>query len=190
MAPAAPKLPSYADIEALPPHVNGEIVAGVLYATPRPAAVHLLTQSRAQSDIDQRFGRSGGGWWILHEPELHLGDDVLIPDIGGWRVETMPEFPNTAAISVVPDWACEVLSPSTWKLDRGPKLDAYRRHGVGHVWMVHPIGQTVEVLRNAPDGWYLDGTFIGECTATIPPFFEAEFDIGQWWAPGTGDPAE
>ena len=30
-----------------------------------------------------------GGWWIWHEPELHFGDDVLVPDVTGWRRERM-----------------------------------------------------------------------------------------------------
>ena len=77
---------TYADLEALPPHLVGELVAGRLIASPRPSPRH----ARASSDLGGlltppfRFGRGGpGGWWILDEPELHLGQDVLVPDLAG-----------------------------------------------------------------------------------------------------------
>lgn len=36
-------------------------------------------------------GRGGpGGWIILDEPELHLSEDVLLPDLAGWHRERMP----------------------------------------------------------------------------------------------------
>ena len=77
---------TYADLEALPPHLVGELVAGRLIASPRPSPRH----ARASSDLGGlltppfRFGRGGpDGWWILDEPELHLGQDVLVPDLAG-----------------------------------------------------------------------------------------------------------
>ena len=33
---------------------------------------------------------SPGGWWLLFEPELHLGNDILVPDLAGWRREHLP----------------------------------------------------------------------------------------------------
>jgi len=39
-------------------------------------------------------GRGGpGGWIILIEPELHLGRDVIAPDVAGWRRERMRKLP-------------------------------------------------------------------------------------------------
>lgn len=49
-------------------------------------------------------GRGGpGGWVILDESELHLGDDVLVSDLAGWRRERMPEMPATAFTTMAPD---------------------------------------------------------------------------------------
>src|SRR6476646_4505786 len=107
---------TYADIEALPPNQVGEIVRGVLYANPRPASPHAAAASAVGEELGPPFkrGRGGpGGWVILDEPELHLGEDVLVPDLAGWRRERMPELPRAAFFTLAPDWACEVLSPST-----------------------------------------------------------------------------
>ena len=93
-------------------------------------------------------GRNGpGGWVLLDEPELHFGDDVLVPDIAGWRRERMPALPSTAYFALAPDWLCEVLSPSTETIDRTLKLAIYAAQGVGHVWLVNPLLETLEVLR-------------------------------------------
>jgi Uma2 family endonuclease len=77
-----------------------------------------------------------GGWLILFEPELHLGQDVLVLDLAGWRRERMLEMPDTVGFTVPPDWVCEVLSPSTTVLDRGRKMAVYARESERHVWLV------------------------------------------------------
>src|SRR4051812_38700501 len=93
---------TYADLEALPPHVVGEIIAGELHVSPRPAAPHAMAASRLGGELMSPFdrGRDGpGGWIILDEPELHFGEDVLVPDLAGWRRERMPQPPRTAAFT-------------------------------------------------------------------------------------------
>lgn len=50
-------------------------------------------------------------WKRGYTPVLH--GNALIPDLAGWRRESMPELPNTAAFELAPDWLCEVLSPGT-----------------------------------------------------------------------------
>lgn len=76
---------------------------------------------------------------MLREPELHLGPDVFVPDLAGWRRERMPEVPVDLPYFVLPpDWACEVLSPSTAAFDRGRKLFSYAREEVRHVWIIEP----------------------------------------------------
>ena len=115
----------YEDLVALPDNLVAEIVDGELHATPRPAFPH----ARAYSVLGRRIGGpyddgvgGPGGWWIIDEPELHLGPDVLVPDLAGWRRSRMPVSPTTAYVSLSPDWICEILSPSTAQLDRAKKL--------------------------------------------------------------------
>ncbi|MEI8256915.1 MAG: Uma2 family endonuclease [Deltaproteobacteria bacterium] len=176
---------TYDDLVKLPAGKVGEIVAGELFASPRPAAPHAAATSALGVDIGGPFwkGRGGpGGWVILFEPELHLGEDVLVPDIGGWRRERMPEIPDVAAFTLVPDWVCEVLSPSTARLDRVLKTPAYGTQGVRHVWLVDPIAQTLEVLRLEQGRYVLLLTAATDQKVRAEPFDAIELDLAGWWA--------
>ena len=118
--PEARPQATYQDVLDAPPHEVAEIVDGLLCTNPRPAAPHALASSLLGYYLMGPFqvGQGGpGGWWIIDEPELHLGDDVLVPDIAGWRRARMPIYPETAYVALSPDWVCEILSPSTRKLD-------------------------------------------------------------------------
>src|SRR5437667_6517507 len=127
---------TYADLLEVPEHLVAEIIDGELITSPRPASPHALAASAIGSVLFDRFnqppgsGDAPGGWWILYEPELHFGEDVLVPDLAGWRRERMPVFPSVAAFELAPDWVCEVLSPSTARIDRARKLHVYAREGV------------------------------------------------------------
>ena len=126
----------YGALEALPEGVNGEIIAGQLYAFPRPAARHGLAASSLDGDLFNPFsrGRGGpGGWWITVEPEVHFVHDVelCVPDLAGWHRDRMPELPEDHRFPIVPDWVCEILSPSTASHDRETKMPLYARYGVG-----------------------------------------------------------
>lgn len=186
MGVPARKRASYEDLIALPPHQVGEIIDGVLYANPRPAARHALASSVLQADIGSAFGRGRGGpggWVILVEPELHLGPepDVLVPDLAGWRRERMPEMPDAAYFTLAPDWACEVLSDSTRKLDRSKKLPIYARERVTHVWLVDPIAKLLEIFRLDGDGYRLVVTFADEAPCRAEPFHAIELDLAALW---------
>ena len=127
-------------------------------------------------------GRSGpGGWWILAEPELHLGPDVLVPDLAGWRRARMPHVPETAYFPLAPDWVCEILSPSTASLDRAKKLAIYAREGVGHAWLMDPIARTLEVLRLEGGRWSILVTHAGDDMVRVEPFEAIEFGLGEFW---------
>ena len=120
---------------------------GYLYASPRPAVPHARAATKLAARLDGSFDHDGpGGWILLIEPELHFGNDVLVPDLAGWRRERLPTLPNEAYLTLAPDWVCEVLSPSTEAIDRGQKLRIYARQGVAHAWLVDPLLQTLEVV--------------------------------------------
>jgi len=175
---------TYEDILRLPENVVGEIVDGDLIVSPRPAARHAMASSAIGGELAGPFqrGRGGpGGWIILDEPELHLDAQVLVPDLAGWRRERMPTCPDVAWFSLAPDWACEVLSPSTALLDRTRKQDIYRQHGVAWLWFVDPAARTIEVLHRSEQGWMVTGTFGGAGEARIPPFDAVALDVGALW---------
>jgi Uma2 family endonuclease len=181
----APKLARYEDLLNLPPHHTGQIVAGTLHSHPRPALPHARATTAIGEELGPPFrrGKNGpGGWVILDEPELHLGADILVPDLAGWRRERVSVGALDGAFATLrPDWACEVLSPSTARLDRGDKLEVYRREGVGHVWLVDPAIHTVEELRLDGPTYRLAATFSGEGKVRAEPFDAIELDLSALW---------
>jgi Uma2 family endonuclease len=179
-----PRPATYADIEALPPHVVGEIVFGVLHAHPRPTPRHGIAAGEMQLELGNPFGRGRGGpggWIFLPEPELHLGPHVLVPDIAGWKRERLTPFPETPYIDTPPDWLCEVLSPSTQKLDRTDKLTIYAEFGVKHCWYVDPLARTLEVFALTGGKWLLVATFSDADLVTAPPFEVHTFPLDVLW---------
>jgi Uma2 family endonuclease len=128
MSVPARKSATYADLEAAPPHLVAEIIYGVLETHPRPVVRHMRVASQLGHELFGPFdrGRGGpGGWYFIDEPELHLGRNVVVPDIAGWRRERLPNIPDVAFLTLAPDWVCEVLPPATAKLDRGSKRTIY-----------------------------------------------------------------
>ena len=178
---------TYDDLLRVPDTMVAEILDGELYATPRPASPHALAASAIGSDLFGRFHRppdgpqEPGGWWILFEPELHLGQDVVVPDVAGWRREKMPVLPNVAAFTQAPDWACEVVSPTTAAADRVRKMRIYARESVGHLWLVEPLAKTLEVYRLENGRWVVAGTHTGSERVRAEPFDAVELEIARWW---------
>ena len=185
---------TYADLEALPSNVVGEILDGELFASPRPASPHALAASMALSDLGSPFNRGGGGptnpggWWILIEPELHLDEDVVVPDLAGWRRERMPVMPNVAGFTLAPDWVCEVQSPSTARIDRVQKRTIYARSGVASLWMIDPLARTLEVQALQDGRWVLVGAYADTARVRAVPFEALEIDLANWWLPQAPSP--
>jgi Uma2 family endonuclease len=176
---------TYAEIEALPEHLTGEIIDEVLYVRPRPASPHARSTSRLGMSLGGPFdiGTGGpGGWIILDEPEVHFDRDVVVPDLAGWRRERLPVLEPTPWLSLTPDWICEVLSPSTASHDRIRKLRVYARNGVAYVWLVDPLAQTLEVY--ALDGEQYRVTPLGQDSDIVraPPFDAVPLDLALLWA--------
>jgi Uma2 family endonuclease len=179
---------TYEDLLEVPDHLVAEILDGELIASPRPASPHAYTSSAIGADIHGAFHGAGGGgrhggWWIIDEPELHLGSDILVPDLAGWRHERMPVFPNVAFFELAPDWACEVASPSTVRIDRVLKMTIYAREQVRHLWLVDPLARTLEVYRLENGRWMVVANHGGDQQVKAEPFEILEVDLTRWWPP-------
>jgi Uma2 family endonuclease len=180
---------TYDDLLRVPATLVAEIIEGDLITSPRPAIPHAHAGSVIGVDLGGAFhGPPGsperpGGWWILDEPELHFGADVIVPDLAGWRRERLPVLPNVAALELPPDWACEIISPSTGAVDRGRKMRVYAREGVAHLWLVDPIAQTVEVYRLEQGRWIVASTHGGGDVVRAEPFEAVELALHRWWLP-------
>ena len=177
---------TYDDLIAVPDNLVAEIIDGELITSPRPASPHALASSRIGAALVPAFdGPTGsgipGGWWLLDEPELHLGEDVIVPDIAGWQRVRMPILPNVVGFTQPPDWVCEVVSPSTGAIDRGRKMRIYAREQVGYHWIVDPLARTLEVYRLEGGRWVVASTHAAAERVRAEPFDAVELDIGRWW---------
>jgi Uma2 family endonuclease len=177
---------TYDDVRRLPEGMNGEIVDGELFASPRPRMGHANVVSMLNGELYGPFSRGKGGpggWWIVIEPELHFGANVVIPDLAGWRRERLPKMPTEAPfMELAPDWLCEVTSRSTASFDRVKKLPVYLRAGVSYAWLVDPADRTIEARRKESDRWILVGHYPGDTPARIEPFEAHELDLRVLWA--------
>lgn len=175
---------TYEDLLKVPDNFVAEILDGELYASPRPAPRHADASSGLGGVLRNPFdrGRGGpGGWRILDEPELHLGQDIVVPDLAGWRRERLPALPEEAFLSVAPDWACEVLSPSTAAIDRVKKLSIYARERVAHVWLADPVARTLEILHLESGRWTIVSSSSGLAVLRAEPFDAIELDLSLLW---------
>jgi Uma2 family endonuclease len=180
--PARPA--TYQDIIDAPPHMVAEIANGRLHLHPRPAARHARASFSMAGQLHGPFqGGPGapGGWHFAIEPELHLGTDVLVPDLAGWRRERMPGYPDTAFIDLAPDWICEILSPSTRRFDLTEKRDLYRANAVAHLWLVDPDARTLEAFTLRAGAWTLTAAFQDGDDVRAAPFEALAFPLGALW---------
>lgn len=180
----AKRAATYEDLLSVPEHCIAQIVDGELHVQPRPAGPHQTVASGLGMDLGNPFqrGRGGpGGWIIIYEPELHLGRDIVVPDLGGWRAQNPPEL-EAKYFTVVPTWVCEIVSPSSAILDRGAKADIYARVGVEYMWIVEPLENLIEAYTLRDGAWLRLGAWAGEVSVRIPPFDAVELELGPLWA--------
>jgi len=166
---------------------SGEIIEGVLYTFPRPRAAHANVETSIAGDIQYPFqrGRGGpGGWWILIEPGIELpGSPEVVPDVAGWRKQRLPELPLDRPIDVVPDWVCEVLSPTTRAYDLRVKRPFYARIGVPYIWFIDFDARTLMVSKLVEGRWLELGVYGESDKVRAEPFDAVEIDLGEWWPP-------
>lgn len=178
---------TYDDVLAAPEHQVAEILDDELFLSPRPALPHANASTTLVGDLSSAFHRPPGdpprpgGWWILSEPELHFGADVVVPDVAGWRRERLPRIPSAPWIELAPDWLCETLSPSTARIDRTRKLAIYAREGVRHVWLLDPLARTLEVLVLEGDRWVIAASHGGDDVVNAEPFAAVAIELSRLW---------
>jgi Uma2 family endonuclease len=177
---------TYEDLLKVPENLVAELIDGELYTWPRPAAPHARAAMVLSRLLFGPFddGDGGpGGWWIVIEPELHLGKQAMVPDLAGWRRERMPEYPDTSGCTVAPDWLCEIQSPSNARYDRVVKLPHYAKHGVAYAWMINTADKTLEVLRLEDGRWIVAGNYGGDDVVRAEPFDAVELNLAALWLP-------
>jgi len=187
----AGKRATYDGLLALPEGQHAEIIGGVIVHPPSPLPRHGRAQRVLGRILGGAFddddGRGGpGGWWILPEVDVRLGPhDIVRPDIAGWHRDRLPDPWDVRPIDVVPDWICEVLSPSNVADDRVRKRRLYAEHAVPYYWLLDPSARTLEALRlDAPTGaWVEVGSYDDASVARIAPFEAIEIEVGRFFPP-------
>jgi len=191
----ARKKATYEDVLNAPDHRIAEVIDGELYTLPRPGPRYATAASGITIDVGA-FGRrkrnddSRMGWRILAEPELHLAEQIVVPDVAGWRRERMPDLPREAFFTLPPDWICEVISPRTARMDRTSKKRIYAKHGIEWLWLVDPVVRTLEVLQIAGQFWQEVQLFSGDERIGPMPFEGLEIDLSLWWDGASDDVLE
>lgn len=193
MSMPAARLATYDDLLALPHDVRAEVLAGQIVTAPAPLPRHSKIQGAIRRFVGGPFddddGHDGpGGWWIFVEVDIALGrHDIVHPDLSGWRRERLPNPADQRPITVVPDWICEILSPSTAARDRVTKRNLYAASGVRHYWIIDANARTLEAFELTGQRWLLSGSYTDDAVVRIAPFEEIELPVGRLFLPRTGE---
>jgi Uma2 family endonuclease len=185
VAKTAERPATYEDLLKVPDNLIAELIDGELFASPRPMPRHMLAAGSLYSELRRSFdgGYGGpGGWWMAIEEEVHLDQDVFVPDVAGWRRERVPERPLDTYWDIAPDWVCEVISPSTGRLDRAAKMPRYALHGIPYAWLVDPLQQTLEVFHLVQGRWMSMAVHSRDDVVRAEPFHDIELPLSVLWA--------
>ena len=193
MASPAQKPATYADLVGLPEQTRAEILAGEIAVSPAPLPRHSKAQGAIRrflggpSDDDDGHG-GPGGWWIFVEVDIELSaQDIVRPDVAGWRRARLLQPGSKRPIDVIPDWVCEVLSPATAARDRVQKRALYARAGVRHYCIVDPDDRVLEALVLKDGAWVEQGVYDESASERIAPFEEVVIDVGRLFLPREAD---
>lgn len=187
---AAAKLATYDDLLRVPEGVRAEVIAGALEVLPAPRPRHANVQRALGRFVggpfhdDDGFG-GPGGWWIFLEVDVRLGaHDIVRPDLSGWRRSRLSE-PDTRPLAVIPDWVCEIASPSTASRDRVIKRRLYAAASIVHYWIIDPVARSIEALELRSGVWMESGVYGDGDLARIAPFEAVEIPVGRLFLPKT-----
>jgi Uma2 family endonuclease len=184
MDPAPRRKATEADLWAIPEEERyHELIDGELIEKAAPSGEHGGAQFMLGTFIGpfhRRRGTSGlGGWWFANEVDVRLGTgDIVRPDLLGWRRERCPERPTGMPVTILPDWICEIVSPSNSKHDTIKKLRLYHRNAVPHYWLVDSREETLTVMRHLAEGYLTVLTAERGEVVRAEPFDAIELAVG------------
>lgn len=189
------KRATYEDLVAVPEHKLAQIIDGRLVVQPIFSAAEALIRMNLLGELRQPFQRARGGpggWFFMLRPELRFGNDVLVPDLAGWRRTRMPHVTDETS-TLAPDWIGEVMTSGTRRLERVGKLPIYARGGIPYAWLIDSEARTLEVLKLEGERWLILDGYAAEAEGPMliraKPFDAIELDLSALWAdlaPGEG----
>lgn len=174
-----------------------EFVGGLLIEKAAPSAEHGTAQASVVGAIHGPFqrraggGEGPGGWWFATEVEVLLEtEDIVRPDVAGWRRERCAERPSGTLVNQLPDWICEVISPSNANHDTVRKLRLYQRVRIPHYWLIDPRDATLTVLRWSSDGYVTVLRAERGERVRAEPFAAIEIAVGTFFGDDPPEPDE
>jgi len=140
------------ELLAMPDGEHYELVDGLLVER----AMSLLA-----SRVEVTLGRMLDGYCVANGLGWVLGPScgylcfpwkprrVRRPDLSFIRQGRLPKEPQWSEgyVTIPPDLAVEVTSPSDAVYDLEEKVEEYLRAGVRLIWVIHPEVQAIEVMR-------------------------------------------
>ena len=135
------------DYYALPDDVRVELIDGVIYdMTPAPSALHQILSAEICRVLRNEIEKRGGPCIPFAAPtdvQLNCDNRTMVqPDVFVICDREKVKFRN---IYGAPDFAIEILSPSTRKKDMRLKAYKYADAGVREYWLVDPVAKQVLV---------------------------------------------
>jgi Uma2 family endonuclease len=176
-----PRRATYQDVVDAPEHMIAEIANARLHLHTRPGMLVAAAKFSLAGCVDRLTRTVPRDWHFAVAPELHFGEDVLVPDLAGWRRERMPAYPDAAFVTLAPDWLCEILSPSTRRFDLTEKRALYGANGVAHLWLLDPEARTLEAFTLTAGAWTLTAAFQEGEDIRAAPFEAIAFPLTALW---------
>jgi Uma2 family endonuclease len=135
-----------------------ELIGGELEERGAASGRHGRAQSRVSSVLGPYDRRRGaperpGGFLFATEIDIFFDEEnVLRPDVAGWRRERLAEIPDEFPVRVLPDWTCEILSTNR-RNDLIRKKRVYHQYRISHYWILDPEEGSLSVFRWNADGY-------------------------------------
>ena len=174
------------DLLGLPPDRAYEILGGEIVEKSGPSGEHGAVQLGVGTEVGIACSRRSEAtdsalyWWFATEVDIALSPhDIVRPDLVGWRRSRVPKRPKGFPVNELPDWVCEVLSPSTARRDLGQKQRIYHRHRVPWLWYADPQTHLLQVLRWTEQGYLIADTAEPGDVRVIAPFEGVDLDVAR-----------
>lgn len=138
---------SFADLQRMPDDGRRyELYDGELHVVPAPMPRHQRVARRLlEALID--YARRAGGEAFAAPLDIVVSDyDVVQPDLTYFGPASAGRIDPDQAIRFLPELAIEVLSPSTARMDRGPKQGLVERAGLAEYWIADPGASAMDVF--------------------------------------------
>jgi Uma2 family endonuclease len=128
-----------------------ELIDGVVYEMPTGSGYHGLVGGEIFAFLRDFVRPRKLGFVLGDNNEFILAPGVvLIPDASFTSKARMPKM--LTRITVAPDIAVEVISPSNTPYDMLLKIETYLRYGTRMVIELYPESKTVRVYTSDPNG--------------------------------------